>query len=424
VYSSLRPVKDGVAVGDLIPGRMQVLGQGSWLDFETLTSVRPGSPIYNEGDRTGLFYGESWAFTHMLFLAPDYKDNFGKFVMALHRGSSAAEACQIAYGKSSTEVFGDLRKYFDRKKIFGAVYKTTLAKAEAEPVVEKVSDLESRLALADLQASIGHSELAKREYDELEKLQPAQPDLEQSLGYFALSRQNTPQAREHFERAFAAGNSDPQMCLTLASMENDAKQPPAKVIPILERAVQSKPDYADALLQLGVLRVATRQFEGGISALMSIQNVTPERATGLFFALAYAYLQTGDLDRARENALTAKKWSKSPEQVKQLANVLDFVEARAKLPTPPHPGEKLQSVKGLAQSIDCATGGNRLRLQSGQKDFVFILPDPKAIEFTSVTGGTLNLRCGPQKPFNVMVEYAPVSVMEQGITGVVRRLDF
>ncbi|MES1257072.1 MAG: hypothetical protein ABUS51_01530, partial [Acidobacteriota bacterium] len=196
------------------------------------------------------------------------------------------------------------------------------------------------------------------------------------------------------------------------------------VIPILERAVHAKPDYADALLQLGVLRIAVRRFDEGIQALMSIQNVTPERATALFFPLAYAYLETGDLDRARENALTARKWAKTPEQSGQLDHVLEFIEARAKLPAPPRPGEKLQMLEGLAQSVECGAAGNRLRLQAGGEDLSFSLPDPKAIEFITATGGSLTLQCGPQKPFRVVLEYAPVSVMDKGITGVIRRLEY
>jgi hypothetical protein len=231
-------------------------------------------------------------------------------------------------------------------------------------------------------------------------------------------------AHQYFSRAFAAGAGDPRMCMALAIMESADRQPPSKVIPILERAVQAKPDYAEALLQLGTLRVATRQFEGAISALMSIQNVTPERATGLFVPLAYAYLETGDLDRARENALTAKKWAKTPEQSQQLDHVLEFIEARAKLPVPPHPGEKLQTVEGLAQGVECGAGGNRLHVQAGGQDLSFLLPDPKAIEFSTKSGGSLTLHCGPQKPFRAVVGYAPVSVLEKGITGVVRRLDY
>ena len=107
VYSSMRRVRDGMAVGDLVPVRMRALdsAKGAWFDYPTLTTVRPNSPIYNEGDRTGLFYAQSWALAHMLFLSPEYRDNFRKFLMAMHNGELASDAAQTAFGKSGQEVF-------------------------------------------------------------------------------------------------------------------------------------------------------------------------------------------------------------------------------------------------------------------------------------------------------------------------------
>jgi tetratricopeptide (TPR) repeat protein len=424
VYSSLHSVKDGVAVGDLLPERMKLLEGAVWLDFETLTSVTAQSPIYNEGDRTGLFYGESWALVHMLFLAPDYKQNFPKFVTALHRGSTAAEACQVAYGKSAAEVFRDLRSYFDRKKLYGTVFQATLDKAETSPAVSPVAAFDARVVLADLQVALGRFDLAAREYEALDKLQPGRPETAQSLGYMALIKRELPQAAEYFRKAYAAGGNDPRMCVALAQLEVVNKQPPARIVPILERALQAKPDYQEALMQLGFLRVAARQFDGGISALMSVRNVTPDRAPAVFITLAYAYLETGDLERARQNAGTAKKWARTPEDTERLAQLTSFIDARAKMPSPPRAGERLQTAEGMVQAIECGRAGNRLRLQTGERSLDFLLPDPKAVEFTFAGGKSLQIHCGPQQPFRVTIEYAPVSVMEQGVTGVIRRLDY
>jgi hypothetical protein len=78
VFSTLRPMGKDTAVGDLLPDRMQSLATEKWLDFDALTSVDASSPTYHEASRVGIFYAESWALAHMLFLAPEYKDNFGK----------------------------------------------------------------------------------------------------------------------------------------------------------------------------------------------------------------------------------------------------------------------------------------------------------------------------------------------------------
>ena len=429
VYSSLKTVRDGVAIGELIPGRMQMLTNyaGNWIDFDTLTRVDNRSPIYNEGDRTGLFYAQSWALAHMLFLAPDYRDNFGKFLLALHRGATAAEACQSAYGKLPVQIFLDLQNYFTRKKIYGTVFKTTLGKAESEPSVAQVGPFDARIMLADLLAATGKLAQARVEYEDMERRQPGMPGVAQSLGYLALAANDMARARGLFRRAFAAGESDAQMCLALAMMERANNASAAELLPILERAVQSKPDYADALLQLGLVRVAARQYADAVATLMAIKAVTPERAPALFSTLAYAYLETGDVARAAMHLATARKWAKTPQENAPLDNLAGFLEARTKSAFPPTPGEKLEVIEASVEALACGPGGNFLQLNVGGQGMAVQLPEPKAVEFVrrSENGPTeFKLACGKFKPFQASIEYVPIPNSIPGMAGVVRRFEY
>jgi hypothetical protein len=213
------------------------------------------------------------------------------------------------------------------------------------------------------------------------------------------------------------------MCLAFAILETAAGEPAVRVFPILERALASKPDYTEARLQLGTLQIAGRQFASGIDTLMTIQNVTPERAPRLFFALAYAYLETGDLARSRSNAETAKKWAKTPEDTQRTAHVLELIEARQKMASPPVPGEKLTTAEGTVRSVECTSGGNHLLLDTSSQTLDLVLPDARAVEFTGPNGASLNLRCGPQVRMRVVIEYAPGSVA-RNTAGVIRRLEY
>ena len=105
VYSTLRPMGKDTAVGDLLEDRMHALATQKWLSFNDLTSTDHDSPNYHEGDRIGIFYAQSWALAHMLYLSPEYKDNFGKFVMALHRGGSTADAIRLPGAVRPTRFF-------------------------------------------------------------------------------------------------------------------------------------------------------------------------------------------------------------------------------------------------------------------------------------------------------------------------------
>ncbi|HVW83446.1 MAG TPA: tetratricopeptide repeat protein, partial [Bryobacteraceae bacterium] len=374
VYSTLRPVRGGVAVGDLIPLRVKTLETSQWLDFDTLTSVNERSPIYNEGNRAGIFYAESWALAHMLFLAPEYQQGFPKFLMALHQGKTSAEACQVAFGRTSQQVFEDLRKYLDRKRLYGRIFEAPLGKLENAPQSSPLSAFDTRIMLADLLATIGKTSEAKREYEQLAQLDPKRAEVNESLGYLALRGNDAASAREYFERAFSSGDADPQMCVELAALERAFRQPPDKIIPPLEQAIRSKPGYTDALLQLGLTKVAMRDFPAAIDTLMRIDKVTPDRAGVVFAALAYAYLRNGDLDRARRSAENAKKWATAPADIENLNRLLVLIEARSTVAFAPRPGEKTAQVEGTLQAIDCQSGATRLRLAPGGKELSFDLP--------------------------------------------------
>jgi tetratricopeptide (TPR) repeat protein len=424
VYSTLRPMGKGIAVGDLQPDRMRILTTEQWLDFDTLTSVDTKSPIYNEAARVGIFYAESWALVHMLYLSSEYKANFGKFVMALHNGQSASAACQTAFGRSADAVFADLHKYFERKKIYGTVFETRIGHTDAEIASAPVPEFDSELALADLLAAAGKRDEARAQYARLEKEQPDRVDLDQSIGNLALMSRDANTAREYFTKAYNGGGADPQMCFDLALLERDAKQPPAKIIPILERSLQSKPDFTSAKVQLGMTRLDARDFDGAVSTLMSIPKITPQFAPAVYCGLAYARVQNGDLEAARRDTQTCRQWAKSDADIARADRIQKLIEARSKPSAAVRPGEKLQRVAGLARNLQCSAEGNRLQITVGDKVATFDLPEADAVELPAAPSASFTFACGPQQPIRMGVEFAPPrSAMETSV-GVVRRLEY
>jgi tetratricopeptide (TPR) repeat protein len=413
-----------IAVGDLLPERMKSLDTEKWLDFNTLTSVDANSPTYHEASRVGIFYAESWALAHMLFLAPEYKDNFGKFVMALHSGKSSAEACEIAFGKSSSAVFQDLHAYFDRKKLYGTVFETRLENREESTTSTALAEFDSQLALADLLVAIGKRDQAKTEYARLEKEQPDRPELDRSIGNLALWSRDIDTARQYFEKAYDAGDADPRLCFELAMLDREAKQPPAKIIPILERSLKSKPDYTDAKVQLGLTRIDARDFPGAVSTLMSIPKIGPQYAPPVYCGLAYARLQTGDLEGARQDAGTCRKWAKTDSDTSRAERILKFIDARSKPSVAVHPGEKLDRVAGVARSMQCSSEGNRLEIAVGNKLVTFDMPDPAAVEMPATPAASFSFTCGPLKPVRIGIEFAPPRSAIETSAGIVRRLEF
>jgi len=435
VYSTLKPIGGKTTIGELIPGHVLELQQEKWLSFEALTSVDEKSPVYNERNRAGIFYAESWALVHMLYLAPDYKLKFPTFVNAMLQGKTVDEAAQAAYGRSAPQVDADLKSYLTRNQIFGAIFPVKLAKSEEEAQASPVSPFDSELALANLLAAINKRDQAQAAYEKLAQLNPEKPEVPQSLGYLAWQHGDNDAARQYFEKAFAAGDNDPQMCFHLATMERAASQPDDKVIPPLERALKARPDYIDARLELGFVELNARNFETALATFSQLRNLPSDRAARVFNGIAYAYTQTGDLVQARKNAVNARKWDRTDADTRQTDDLIRFLDARqagqVRVPPPQQaeqvapPREKRERVEGTAKSLDCSGETVRLSLLVGQNTMIFALADPDKVILKHDGNATFDFSCGPQKPLPIAIEYAPAeNPAAQGVVGAVRQIEF
>jgi tetratricopeptide (TPR) repeat protein len=411
VYSSLRPSGKGTAVGDLLQDRLDILMRDPWLSFQDLTATDSKSPNYNEASRAGIFYAESWALAHMLYLSPEYSPNFGKFVTALNRGASSAEACQMAFGRSADEVFQDLKNYFNRRKILGRVFEVEVDAADRTPEVSPLSKFDARLVLAEVLVATNKLEEAQREYASLEMEQPSNAGVARGQGYASAAKGDSEGARRYFEKAFEEGETDPRMCLDMAVLENAAKQPPAKLLPILERALKSKPDYVEAKIELGLVKGAVRDYPGEISTLMSIPDINPEHAFAVFCGLSYARLQTGDSATARQNAEKCRQYAKTDTERQQAEQLV----RRA--------SETLQEISGTLRSLECLETGNKLHIAAGDKLLTFDVPRTETIETVRMPAG-FAVKCGGLQPLPVTVQYAPARSAIEISTGTVRALIF
>ncbi len=455
LFSTLRPVGNKAVIGELIPGRVRTLQIEKWIPLGVLTAVDRNSPLYNEKNKAGMFYAESWALTHMLRLAPEYDSGFRRFFTLIASGKEAAEAFQTIYGKPMTEVEKDLRTYFQRRNLYAGAIDVKLEKSAENPEISTLKNLSADLVLANLFAAIHKPDQAREIYDRLAKEHPENAEIEEAYGYLAWESREEDKARTHFSRALAAGTNNPQMCYQYALMEGDQS---AAAVSALERALVLKPDFTEARLQLGIVLMQQRNYAGSRAHLLQIAKVEGDQAFRLFWVLARADLELHLASDARKNAELAKKWAKGPHEVRLADELLEYLKGSGPLPEPERAGndsrpdaaprmerrpasdsaerpldrgttvitrEKLERAAGKVTHLECLGANARLHLATEQGTLLLDVPDPGSIILKRSSGtGPLEFNCGPQKPFPVEVEYLPKADTQSGTAGILRVVQF
>ena len=219
------------------------------------------------------------------------------------------------------------------------------------------------------------------------------------------------------------------------------------MIHILQQAIKIRPDYHDALLELGLTALRAQKFGLAVATLSQIKTMKPDGAYTLFSAMAYGYIHLKDLPTARKFAERAKQYATDPTQTEQADSVVKYVDAMQN-PSPaptflavespslgetgktdfngPRPArllgrEGLQRVEGTTINFACDT--KILRLQAGEKKMAFLIDDPKQIVIENTADGYFDLACGPQKGAKVTVFYMPPTAGSK-VDGTLRKLVF
>jgi len=449
LYSNLEPRDSKIIVGQVIPGRLQVLRSDKWIPLATLVKVDHASPYYNEKARAGMFYAESWALVHMLSLEPQYRPHLDALAVAL-KDKDPQTAFVDTMGQRIEEIDAALRDYFTAATIHAAVFDVQLPKSIDTPEIETGASLPARLALAELLVNMrGRTEQARAAYEQLAKAYPDRWEVEEGLGEFHWQQRKLQDSAQHFARAMQLGCKNLSTLLLYARVLGYNRQPKEEA-DVLGKTVELYPESSEANLELGSALVRTSNFGAALAALLAVKKVTtPEQAYQLLYSLAFARYHLNDPERAREDLVKARTYTKNPTELAGLDQLEQALNRPARridagsapgTPTsedasPPHlmrrettatPARelpKLPAVEGKLEEMECGQIA-RLHVRVGEAIQIFLIPDPTKIVISSGSGEAVSLQCGEQKPARTLhIEYQAVSPAS-GATGLVRTLEF
>jgi tetratricopeptide (TPR) repeat protein len=355
LYGSLQFSGNEAFIGTPLYGYIQLLREEQLVPLKTLFSIGTDSPHYNEQDKNGIFYGESWALVHYLMLGDrGRQEHFKRFLQLVARGDDAAKAIQDAYGVSLEALQEELRTYIQRgnlsaQRITGVDNPTAYGSYTATQR-SSLTEGEANYYLGDLLYHQGRDAEAERYFKQAIALDPGFVPSYASLGVLCVRQRRYADAKKYLQKATSSPQSfmvhylyayvlsregiSPEGLISEYSAENAAV-----IREQLQRAIQLSPNHAPAHHLLAVVD----------------------------------YIRNEHLDEALEAARKAHQLAPANENYSELVERIEL--ARAGRGGPPSPRESIKSA-AIAEPTKTSTS----RLLGGESSAGTAINDGQTVE--------------------------------------------
>ncbi len=297
-----------VRLGTPIGTHVLLLRQSKMLPLRTLFKVDHKSPHYNESNKQGIFYAQSWALMHYLIIGKAGKvEQLGKFMELLIAKTPLEQAFQQAFGTSMEVMEKELRDYVkkDRYNVLDGHFEN---KIELD-TTNQAAPLTEAEALGYLGDLLAHSR-RKDAYTYLEKALKLDPNLgmaHASLGMLYFYEGKVKEAQASLERAVAANSQNYlahyYYAFTLSrggeSINGFTPEVAAKIREHLQKAIALRPDYPEPYSLLAFVSVITGQgLDEAIASMKRVLSISPGRHDFMNM-LAQLYMRKQDFKAAR-----------------------------------------------------------------------------------------------------------------------------
>jgi Flp pilus assembly protein TadD len=209
IYATFEVTGDhGIRIGKAQAPYLRLLANDALMPLPDLFAVTHDSPEYNEQERQGVFYAESWLLTHYLMIgSPARRASFGRFTALLREGQIPEQAFTNAFHTSLSSMQKEVTSYLHLGKFdsLNLSVRSSLLTAQAM-ATRPIGPAETCFTLGDELARIGRGEDAEPLFNRSLKLAPASPLPFEGLGLLATERGDHPQAVENLKLAIEHGS--------------------------------------------------------------------------------------------------------------------------------------------------------------------------------------------------------------------------
>jgi tetratricopeptide (TPR) repeat protein len=428
------------------------------LPVSELIAIEHDSPMYNEGDRRGLLYAESWALVHYLtFGAPARRGQLKRYLDTVGQATtSPADAFRDAFGPDMTALDRELQRYV-RSSTFNVLkleFNDRTANAASSPgrtisdtdAAGYLGDLMARLnrtddarsylktaiaqnpdaalamsALGLLELRAGNDELAFPLLEKAAALAPGDATVQSAFGRALTRRADRGavdedalylKARVVLARAMEIDPNNVSTIVTLAEVEMGSGATPSRAVALMQRAIKASPgreeyrlmyaqalalngDYPEARAQLGSLLSRTKQPTVREAARKTLEGIA--KAENAVRDLAEASASGNSTPASRDGAAGAQSPEPPRETMVQGAYVPTLRSVQV--------GES--RVTGVFSALDCRAGAVVLVIDSAEGPVRLAVKSLNDVEFlTYRQDSPASVSCGAQRPaFRVLATF-------------------
>jgi tetratricopeptide (TPR) repeat protein len=337
LYSTFEASGRSVQIGKPIPHHIATLSKNAIMHLSDLMAVTHDSPDYNESERQGVFYAESWMLTHYLVNGdnPAIKARFHQYTPLLQSGESPIQAMTNALKMPIATLEELFKKYLARGDFQPVNMVVPVSLNVQHPVASRfLAPVETEFWLGNELLRIDRAEDAQIYFKRCLKTAPNSPLGYEGLGLAAANKDQheesvrfLKQALERNSSSFVAHTAYAQQKLlaesgssgTLRRIDNALAD---DLVDELTKSINMRPDYALPHQLLGIVQLSRGQnLDEAEKHFQRALELQPENQACEFYLAQVRYRRRNNAG-AKELLADLAAHAKDPELRKQSAELL------------------------------------------------------------------------------------------------------
>jgi tetratricopeptide (TPR) repeat protein len=400
-----------VLLGEASKEDILYLRQNQIIPLPVLFKVDSKSPYYHEEQKGSIFYAESWALTHYLFVMDKQNrtNRVGNYMTLLSRNEDPVTAAEQAFGDLK-----QLQNALDSYIRLGT-YKSFILSSAAAPISESTYEVrvlaqsEADAARADVLACVGRAEEARALLATVLKADPNNIQAHETMGFLEYRAGHHDEARNWYGEAVKLGSQNylSYYYFAASSMGQGAVQD-TEIEANLRTAIRLNPRFAPAYEPLASLLWSKGRYADAEAVLQSLLKsaATPSEAAAARAKVA----QLEHVQAAQAQAIANEKAHRDAQTVQdqQRNHVIAAANSAPKHPNEAANGPKHELV-GVIRGVSCGYPAViEFKVESGKKSISVYNNNYYKMEFSTLgfqPEGDLN-PCSAIEGMKARVQYA------------------